>query len=135
MLYVLPKIEVSVSTSSIKSVLESDFKPITYETKPDSELIIKSVLEHFTYLQLEIALEDMIIIDKLSKCHLLLATEIIEMSVLQYPMWEIHLDTPPFTNHEHDYNFAINIIDGIRPEIVSGTPLEYKNLMKKYWDA
>ncbi|CAG8626520.1 23413_t:CDS:1, partial [Gigaspora rosea] len=29
----------------------SDFKPITYEAKPDSELIIKSVLEHFTYLK------------------------------------------------------------------------------------
>ncbi|GET51881.1 kinase-like domain-containing protein [Rhizophagus irregularis DAOM 181602=DAOM 197198] len=102
-------------------------------------------------------LEDMIIIDILSKCHLLLATEIIEIMeclvngteiernivlavavraiILQYPMWEIHLDTPPFTNHEHDYNLAINIIDGIRPEIVSGTPLEYKNLMKKRWDA
>jgi hypothetical protein len=29
----------------------SDFKPIIYETKPDSELIIESVLEHFTYLK------------------------------------------------------------------------------------
>jgi len=29
----------------------SDFKPITFEVKPDSELIIKSVLEHFTYLK------------------------------------------------------------------------------------
>ena len=29
----------------------SDFKPITFEAKPDSELIIKSVLEHFTYLK------------------------------------------------------------------------------------
>ncbi|CAG8566926.1 13087_t:CDS:2 [Gigaspora rosea] len=32
----------------------SDFKPITYEAKPDPELIkliIKSVLEHFTYLK------------------------------------------------------------------------------------
>src|SRR2546425_12986479 len=28
----------------------SDFKPITFEAKSDSELIIKSVLEHFTYL-------------------------------------------------------------------------------------
>ncbi|RGB39990.1 hypothetical protein C1646_753786 [Rhizophagus diaphanus] len=46
-----------------------------------------------------------------------------------------NLDTPPFTNHEHDYNLAVNIIDGIRPEIVPGTPLEYKNAMEKYWDA
>ena len=29
----------------------SDFKPITFKAKPDSELIIKSVLEHFTYLK------------------------------------------------------------------------------------
>src|SRR5215213_1221530 len=29
----------------------SDFKPITFEARPDPELIIKSVLEHFTYLK------------------------------------------------------------------------------------
>src|SRR2546430_12537892 len=29
-----------------------DLKPITYEAKLDPELIIKSVLEHFTYLKL-----------------------------------------------------------------------------------
>src|SRR6266542_108419 len=29
----------------------SDFKPITFEVKPDPELIIKSVLEHFPYLK------------------------------------------------------------------------------------
>src|SRR5436190_24117662 len=29
----------------------SDFKPITFKAKPDPELIIKSVLEHFTYLK------------------------------------------------------------------------------------
>src|SRR2546426_5463414 len=29
----------------------SDFKPITFKVKPDQELIIKSVLEHFTYLK------------------------------------------------------------------------------------
>ena len=29
----------------------SDSKPITFKIKPDSELIIKSVLEHFTYLK------------------------------------------------------------------------------------
>src|SRR5947209_19832428 len=31
----------------------SDSKPITFEVKPDSELIIKSVLEHFTYLKFQ----------------------------------------------------------------------------------
>ena len=29
----------------------SDFKPITFEARPDSELIIKSVLKHFPYLK------------------------------------------------------------------------------------
>src|SRR5438874_11623215 len=40
----------------------SDFKPITFEVKPDSELIIKSVLEHFTYLKFQIVLGELIII-------------------------------------------------------------------------
>ena len=29
----------------------SDFKPITFEARPDPELIIKSILEHFPYLK------------------------------------------------------------------------------------
>jgi len=29
----------------------SDFKPITFEARPDPELIIKSVLEYFLYLK------------------------------------------------------------------------------------
>src|SRR5436305_8196117 len=40
-----------------KSVTEkpqaSDFKPITFEVKPYPELIIKSVLKHFTYLKFQ----------------------------------------------------------------------------------
>ncbi|PKC63809.1 kinase-like protein [Rhizophagus irregularis] len=50
-------------------------------------------------------------------------------------MWEISSGQPPFINHEHDYNLAMNIINGIRPRIVSGTPVEYKNLMEQCWDA
>ncbi|CAB4424249.1 unnamed protein product [Rhizophagus irregularis] len=50
-------------------------------------------------------------------------------------MWEISSGRPPFINREHDYNLAINIINGIRPKIVLGTPVEYKNLMKECWDA
>uniref|UniRef100_U9TDE2 Serine-threonine/tyrosine-protein kinase catalytic domain-containing protein n=1 Tax=Rhizophagus irregularis (strain DAOM 181602 / DAOM 197198 / MUCL 43194) TaxID=747089 RepID=U9TDE2_RHIID len=60
------------------------------------------------------------------------ASDIYSIAIL---MWEISSGQTPFINYEHDYNLAINIIDGIRPEIVSGTPLEYKNLMKKRWDA
>ena len=40
----------AVTSISAKSQA-SDFKPITYEAKPYPELIIESVLEHFTYLK------------------------------------------------------------------------------------
>ena len=50
-------------------------------------------------------------------------------------MWEISSGQPSFINFNHDYELAIYIIDGIRPKIVPGTPLEYKNLMKQCWDA
>ncbi|RIA89502.1 kinase-like domain-containing protein [Glomus cerebriforme] len=50
-------------------------------------------------------------------------------------MWEISSGQPPFNNYEHNYYLATNIINGIRPKIVSGTPLEYKSLMEQCWDA
>src|SRR6266498_962338 len=50
-------------------------------------------------------------------------------------MWEISSEQLPFIKHEHDYNLAMNIINGIRPKIVSGTPIDYKNLMEQCWDA
>ena len=50
-------------------------------------------------------------------------------------MWEISSEQPPFINYEHNYDLAMNIVNGIRPKIVSGTPLEYKNLMKQCRDA
>ncbi|POG62458.1 kinase-like domain-containing protein [Rhizophagus irregularis DAOM 181602=DAOM 197198] len=50
-------------------------------------------------------------------------------------MWEISSGQPPFINYEHNYDLAMYIINGIRPKIVSGTPLEYKNLMEQCWDA
>src|SRR6516162_10809511 len=50
-------------------------------------------------------------------------------------MWEISSGQPPFINYEHDYDLAMNIVNGIRPNTVPGTPLEYKNLMKQCWDA
>src|ERR1043165_8847201 len=50
-------------------------------------------------------------------------------------MWEISSGQPPFIDYEHDYDLAMNIINGIRPKIVSGTPLEYAGLMKQCWDA
>ena len=50
-------------------------------------------------------------------------------------MWEISSGRQPFDNYEHDYNLAMNIINGMRPKIVSGTPLKYKSLMEQCWDA
>ncbi|POG67693.1 kinase-like domain-containing protein [Rhizophagus irregularis DAOM 181602=DAOM 197198] len=50
-------------------------------------------------------------------------------------MWEISSGQPPFIDCEHDYDLAMNIVNGIRPRIILGTPLEYKNLMKQCWDA
>ncbi|EXX76956.1 Ipl1p [Rhizophagus irregularis DAOM 197198w] len=50
-------------------------------------------------------------------------------------MWEISSGQPPFINYEHDYDLAMKIINGIRPKIVPGTPLEYKNLIEQCWDA
>ncbi|CAB4420750.1 unnamed protein product [Rhizophagus irregularis] len=50
-------------------------------------------------------------------------------------MWEVSSGQPPFIDCEHNYDLAMNIVNGIRPKIVPGTPLEYKNLMKQCWDA
>src|SRR2546423_10933872 len=50
-------------------------------------------------------------------------------------MWEISSGQPPFSIYEHDLDLAMNIINGMRPKIVPGTPLEYKSLMEQCWDA
>src|SRR5687767_1454280 len=50
-------------------------------------------------------------------------------------MWEISAGRPPFSEYRHDFNFVVNIINGMRPKIVPGTPLEYERLMKQCWDA
>ncbi|PKK77245.1 hypothetical protein RhiirC2_862058 [Rhizophagus irregularis] len=50
-------------------------------------------------------------------------------------MWEISSGYSPFIDYEHDdYELAMNIINGMRPEIVSEIPLEYKRLMEQCWD-
>ncbi|PKY45880.1 kinase-like protein [Rhizophagus irregularis] len=50
-------------------------------------------------------------------------------------MWEISSGQPPFNDFENDYNLALNIINGMRPKVIAGTPLKYENLMKQCWDA
>jgi serine/threonine protein kinase len=60
------------------------------------------------------------------------ASDIYSIAML---MWEISSGQPPFINYEHENEIVMNIINGIRPKIIPGTPLEYKNLMKECWDA
>ncbi|CAI2172166.1 1159_t:CDS:2 [Funneliformis geosporum] len=44
-------------------------------------------------------------------------------------MWEISSGQQPFADFEHNYDLAINLIKGLRPQIVQGTPTEYKKLI------
>ncbi|CAB4437504.1 unnamed protein product [Rhizophagus irregularis] len=60
------------------------------------------------------------------------ASDIYSIAIL---MWEISSGQTPFINYEHENDIVMNIINGMRPKIVPGTPLEYKNLMKECWDA
>ncbi|GES80107.1 kinase-like domain-containing protein [Rhizophagus clarus] len=60
------------------------------------------------------------------------ASDIYSIAIL---MWEISSGQPPFINYGHENEIVMNIINGIRPKIVSRTPLKYKNLMKECWDA
>ncbi|EXX58854.1 polo kinase CDC5 [Rhizophagus irregularis DAOM 197198w] len=50
-------------------------------------------------------------------------------------MWEISSGQPPFANFENDFDLLIRILHGMRPKIISGTPLEYIKIMTQCWDA
>ncbi|CAI2186761.1 8000_t:CDS:2, partial [Funneliformis geosporum] len=50
-------------------------------------------------------------------------------------MWEISSGQPPFAGFEHNYDLVMKIMNGLRPKIVSETPLEYANLMVQCWNA
>ena len=45
------------------------------------------------------------------------------------------LNSEVIINHKHNFDLAMNIINGIRPKIIPETPLEYKILMEQCWDA
>ncbi len=61
------------------------------------------------------------------------ASDIYSVAML---MWEISSGQPPFVKYEYDdYDLAMDIINGMRPKIVSEIPLEYKSLMIQCWDA
>jgi serine/threonine protein kinase len=50
-------------------------------------------------------------------------------------MWEISSEHPPFVNYEDDYDLAMDIVNGMRPKVIYGTPSKYKKLMEQCWDA
>src|SRR5688500_16670134 len=60
------------------------------------------------------------------------ASDIYSIGIL---MCEISSGQIPFANLEHDLYLALKILKGIRPQIISGIPLEYETLMKECWDA
>ncbi|CAI2167854.1 11374_t:CDS:2 [Funneliformis geosporum] len=60
------------------------------------------------------------------------ASDVYSLAML---MWEISFEKSPFNKYENDYDLAMKIVNGMRPEITSGVPLEYKNLMEQCWNA
>ncbi|RGB36184.1 kinase-like domain-containing protein [Rhizophagus diaphanus] len=50
-------------------------------------------------------------------------------------MWEISSGKSPFIEERDKYGFVMKIINGFRPEVLPGTPLEYRELMEQCWDA
>jgi len=49
-------------------------------------------------------------------------------------MWEFTSGIPPFNDKAHDFQLALSICRGERPEIIENTPQCYIDLMKKCWD-
>src|ERR1051325_8182700 len=49
-------------------------------------------------------------------------------------MWEMTSGIPAFNNVPHDFDLSLRICEGLRPEIIEGTEVEYAELMKRCWD-
>jgi len=49
-------------------------------------------------------------------------------------MWGLTSGQQPFVHFAHDENLIREIINGLRPEIIKGTPKFYLDLMLKCWD-
>jgi serine/threonine protein kinase len=60
------------------------------------------------------------------------ASDIYSFGIL---MWEISSGQIPFNDHEHNYDLAMKIVNGMRPKISSEIPAEYNKLMEQCWDA
>ena len=48
-------------------------------------------------------------------------------------MWEVMTGRRPFWDRNHDTDLIIDIIDGLRPPIVTNAPEGYIELMKECW--
>ncbi|PKC73126.1 kinase-like protein, partial [Rhizophagus irregularis] len=59
-----------------------------------------------------------------------------EVYSLSMIMWELASKKPPFSNsYNHDIGLALAILDGLRPEIVEGTPDFYADFMRQCWNS
>ncbi|RHZ88511.1 hypothetical protein Glove_22g111 [Diversispora epigaea] len=50
-------------------------------------------------------------------------------------LWEFTSRIPPFSDIAHDEDLVLNILSGVRPKIVKGTPDIYVNLMESCWKS
>ncbi|GBC32495.1 Piwi domain-containing protein [Rhizophagus irregularis DAOM 181602=DAOM 197198] len=65
-------------------------------------------------------------IEKLKKCN------VYSVGVL---LWELYSGKIPFSDREYDANLAKEIAQGLRENIVEGTPEEYSNIYTKSWNG
>ncbi|CAB4435080.1 unnamed protein product [Rhizophagus irregularis] len=58
------------------------------------------------------------------------ASDIYSLGML---MWEIFAERPPFHNQPHNMDLALGIIDGRRPQMLSGIPDIFQQLIRECW--
>lgn len=59
------------------------------------------------------------------------ATDVYSFGII---MWEFTSHKPPFCDRAYDHNLAIEILGGLRPSTIKGTPECYVRLMKQCWN-
>ncbi|CAI2164083.1 14557_t:CDS:2 [Funneliformis geosporum] len=50
-------------------------------------------------------------------------------------MWTLSAGIRPWCNRPHDFKLASEICNGIRPDIIDGTPYDYVKLMTQCWHS
>ncbi|CAI2178863.1 13420_t:CDS:2, partial [Funneliformis geosporum] len=50
-------------------------------------------------------------------------------------MWALSAGVRPWCNRPHDFKLASEICNGIRPDIIDGTPYDYVKLMTQCWHS